>query len=220
MASATLEKRAQEIRRNIIKASYETNACHIGSALSCVEILLEIYSKLKKEDYFVFSKASGVCALYAVLAEKGIIPKEKIAYYLKKYPLPNKKVPGVILSGGSCGHGLPVACGMALADRTRKVYVLMSDAELQEGTTWECLLFKKQHKLDNLIIYVDNNGFQACGRIKDILDLPWSFLEKNGFKIIKTTKGKGISFMENNNNWHYLNLDKTFYEEALHELSY
>lgn len=213
------QQTAKKIRRIIIKASYEAHACHIGSALSCVEILLDIYSQLKEGDYFVFSKASGVCALYAVLAERGIISEHTIAYYLKKYSLPSKEVPGVLVSGGSCGHGLPMACGLALADRNRRVFCLMSDGELEEGTTWESLLFKRQHKLDNLIIYVDNNKFQACGRIKDILDLPWDFLELMGVKRIKTIKGRGVSFMEDNNLWHYFNLNKNTYATAINELS-
>ena len=91
----------------------------------------------------------------------------------------------------------------------------MSDAELQCGTTWECLLFIKQHKLKNLKIYVDNNGLQACGAIKDILNLPYNFLKKNRFKIIKTIKGKGIDFMEKKFEWHYFNLNPVLYEKAI-----
>jgi len=199
---------AKEIRRRIIKMSYEANACHLGSALSCVEILLEIFRKKKKDDYFIFSKASGIAAYYAI-TEQGD---------LKNYPLGDKKY--AIWAGGSLGHGLPVATGLALADKKRNVYVLMSDAEMQEGTTWECLLFKKQHKLINLKIYADNNQYQACGKIKDILDLPWDFLKANGIKRIKTIKGKGISFMEKEGNvWHYKNLTPELYETSLHELT-
>ena len=163
---------ARKIRRSLLKNSFSANACHLGSALSCVEILVYLYWQLlKDEDIFIFSKASGVAALYSVLAEKGIIPKSKIAYYLKNYPLISKEVPGVIWSGGSLGHGLPVAVGMALANRKRRVYCLMSDAEIQEGTTWESALFAAQHQLDNLFVFVDMNGLQACGRTKDILDI-------------------------------------------------
>ena len=209
----------QKLRREIIEASYKAHACHIGSALSCVDIVLDIYNKMGKDDIFVFSKASGVAALYVVLAEKGYFPKSKVAYYLKKYPLPSRKVPGVTVDGGSLGHGLPMACGIALADKKRKVYVLMSDGELQCGTTWESLLFKKQHKLNNLKIIVDANEFQACGKIKDILDVPWDFLRSMGIKVVKTIKGKGVSFMENNNDWHYFNLDENTYKEAIRQLT-
>ena len=95
----------------------------------------------------------------------------------------------------------------------------MSDAEIQEGTTWESLLFKKQHKLNNLKIYVDNNEFQACGRIKNILSIPWDFIKSMGVKVVKTIKGKGVSFMENNNDWHYFNLNEDTYKEAIRQLS-
>ena len=155
-----------KLRKSILKASYDAHACHIGSALSCVEIVRYIFSKMKKKDRFIFSKASGVATLYCLLH------KEKSSEYLRKYPLASKEVPGILHSVGSLGHGLPVAVGLALSDRKRDVYVLMSDGELQCGTTWECLLFIRQHKIKNLKIYVDNNGLQACGKIKDILDLP------------------------------------------------
>jgi len=188
------------IRQKILEVSYSSGACHIGSALSCVDILEDLF---KKNGIVIFSKASGLAALYCLKYEK----KEAVKL-LKKYPV------GI----GSLGHGLPIAVGMALAGKTH-IYCLMSDAELQEGTTWECLLFKKQHKLDNLHIYVDNNGFQATGRIKDILNLPYGFLKKNGFNIIKTKKGQGVSFMEGNNDWHYKNLSEDELRRAVVELN-
>ena len=209
---------AIELRKAILKASYEAGACHIGSALSSVEPLLDIFSKKREQDYFIFSKASGVCAFYCLLSKQGYFPEEKTAYYLKNYPLPDEHVPGVLHSIGSCGHGLPIAVGLALADRTRDVYVLMSDGELQCGTTWESLLFKRQHKLNNLKVYVDWNFWQANDKIENILALPESFIESMGVKIVKTKKGAGISFMEDDGNWHYRNLDKETYEKALKEL--
>ena len=212
-----------KIRRSILKASFKANACHLGSALSCVEILVSLYYKiLKKDDIFLFSKASGVSALYAILADKGYFPKSKIAYYLKKYPLASKKVPGVIHSVGSLGHGLSVAAGMALADRKRKVYVLLSDGECQEGSTYEASLFARQHKLTNLYVTIDFNRYQACGAIKDILDLTTSFdfLKRTlpNLKVVKTIKGKGISFMEDDYTWHYRNLTPFLLKQALKEL--
>jgi len=212
-------KANNRLRREILTASYKAKACHIGSALSCIDIIMDIFSKMKPSDYFIFSKASGAAALYVALSEIGVIPKKKVVDYLKKYPLASKKVPGVLVDSGSLGHGLPIACGLALSDKNRNVYVLMSDGELQEGTTWESLLFKKQHKLDNLIIYVDCNGFQACGKIKDILDLPYRFLIQNGFHCIATKKGWGVDFMEDNNNWHYKNLDEDSYSRAILQLA-
>lgn len=210
------------IRRQILKASYEAGACHIGSALSCVDILVELYYKtLKKDDIFLFSKASGVATLYAILADKGYFPKEKLSYYLKNYPLASKEVPGVIHSVGSLGHGLSVAVGLALGNRKRRVYTLLSDGECQEGSTYEASLFARQHKLNNLHVIVDDNGLQACGATKDILDLEtaYEFFRKTlpNFKRVRTIKGQGVSFMENDYCWHYRNLDKKLLNKALEE---
>jgi len=209
---------AKKIRRRIIEASFRAGACHIGSALSCVEILIEIFNRMEEGDYFIFSKASGVAAYYAMLVERGVIPEYKLVYYLKNYPLPSKEVPGVIWSGGSLGHGLPAACGLALADKNRKVYVLISDAELQEGTTWESLLFKNHHELHNLIIYCDWNDCQACGRTHETLGIPIETISEMGIRVVKTIKGQGISFCEDNNEWHYRNLNEAEYKQALKEL--
>ena len=241
-----LDKLAKKIRRRILKASFEAKACHIGSALSCVEILIALYFKvMKSEDVFIFSKASGGSALYSVLAEKGVIPEDKIAYYLKNYPLPHKAVPGVIHSVGSIGHGLSVAAGIALGNRKRKVYVLMSDGEMDEGSTWEAILFAAHHKLDNLVAIVDYNKHQAFGRTNEVLNLEpledkwrafnWkvasvdghdiemlkSFLETTGrgpcVLVAHTIKGKGVSFMKDKTEWHYKNLTKELYEEAIRQ---
>jgi transketolase len=239
-----MENLAKKVRQNILKTSFEAGACHIGSALSCVEILVALYSKiLRKGDVFLFSKASGVCAFYTILAEKGIADRKKVAYYLKKYPLAGREVPGVIWSAGSLGHGLPVAVGMALADKKRRVYCLVSDGELQEGTTWESALFANHHNLNNLVVIVDRNHFQACGKTEEILKLEplaakwksfgWQVLEIDGHNlseiedalktkhkkpliiIAKTVKGKGVDFMERDFEWHYKNLTPELYEKAL-----
>ncbi len=215
---ANLSENTRNLRRTIIESSYKAHACHIGSALSCVDIIWGIFRQMAKEDLFIFSKASGVCALYVVLAEKGYFPKSKVAYYLKKYPLPSRKVPGVLIDGGSLSHGLPQAVGLALADRKRMIWCLISDAECQEGSFWESLLFIKQHKLKNLKIYCDWNKFEACGKIKDILDIPWDFIKSYGVKVIDTIKGSGVSFCEGNNDWHYKNLSLDERDKALKEL--
>ena len=209
------------LRKLILEASLEAGACHIGSALSAVDIVERVYKTKKKRDVFVFAKASGVAALYAVLAKRGIIPEDKVVYYLKHYPLPSREVPGVIHSVGSLGHGLPVAVGLALADRTRKVYCLISDAEIQEGTTWESILFARQHKLRNLKIIVDKNKLQACGSTKDILDIDKALElleELFPIEVVKTIKGKGVSFIENDYTWHYRNLTPKLLKQALKEL--
>lgn len=202
----------KNLQQKIIEASYKAGACHIGSALSCSDIIEGIFRTKKPKDLFIFSKASGILALYCHL-----YPVEKATKLIKKYPLPNMKA-GCLVDGGSLGHGFPIACGLALADKSRDVYLLLSDAEVQEGTFWECLLFKIQHKLTNLKVVVDFNGFQACGKIGDILALPVDVLEIMGIKFVETIKGKGVSFMENKNEWHYKNLDEKTYKLAMEEL--
>ena len=212
-------KLIKEARRLILTSSYKAHACHIGSALSCIEIIIDLYfNRMKSKDIFIFSKASGVAALYSTLVLKGIINENTLASYLKDYPLASKEVPGVFCTTGSLGHGLPIAVGVALADRTRDIYCLLGDGDIDEGTTWESILFASHHKLSNLKIIVDRNGYQACGKVEDILDT-YSALSFLGsifpIEIVDTVKGKGIDFMENNNDWHYKNLDKELLEAAL-----
>ena len=236
----------KELRKQILQSSFDAGACHIGSALSCVEILLAIDGIKKQEDIFLFSKASGVAAYYALLAKKGHFPKEKIAHYLKNFPLASKEISGIIHSVGSLGHGLSVSCGLALGDRTRNVYCLVSDGELNEGSTWEATLFAAHHKLNNLIVVVDYNKIQACGRTEDILGLEklsdkfssfgWWALNVDGHDentlkyalgldtikpkaiIAHTIKGKGVDFIEDKVEWHYLNLSEELLNKALSQL--
>lgn len=209
----------REIKKSILENSLKAGACHIGSALSCVDILIDLYDNILTErDVFIFSKASGVSALYCILAEKGYFPKEKIAYYLKNYPLPSTEVPGVVHSFGSLGHGLSVATGMAYADRSRRVFVLMSDGECQEGTTWEAALFARQYKLGNLFVIIDANEYQALGKTDDILNLEtaFEFLKKTlpHCDVVKTKKGGDIDFLQGVEG-HYKNLTPELLEKAL-----
>jgi transketolase len=213
-----LKEKSKQIRRDILNASFEAKACHLGSALSCVDIMVKLaYETLQEGDRFIFSKASGSATLYAILADQGLFPKDKLAQYLHDYPEASKEVPGVLHSVGSVGHGLAVAVGLALSDRTRKVYVLLSDGECQEGVTYESCLFARQHKLTNLFVIVDNNKLQACGKTKDIMDLTTAFeFMKNTLpncEIVDTIKGWPIQFMMNDYRWHYKNLT----EEDLHQ---
>lgn len=213
----------KQIRKDILEASYVAKACHLGSALSCVDILVDLFNNvIEKDDVFLFSKASGVATYYAILAEQGHFPKSKLPEYLKQYPLPSKEVPGVLHSFGSLGHGLSVATGLALADRSRKVYVLLSDGELMEGSTYEAALFIGQHNLTNLYVHVDDNKIIACGRAKDVLNLDNAFeFYKNNIpncRIVNTIKGSGVDFMEGEYSWHYENLTKKQLDRALKQL--
>ncbi len=209
----------KELQKSILENSYKAGACHLGSSLSCVSILADLfYSKKIKPEQFLFGKASGVASFYAILADKGYFPKEKIAEYLKQYPLPSVEVPGIIHSVGSLGHGLPVAVGMAYADRSRNVYILMSDGECQEGTTYESALFARQHNLANLYVIIDNNKYQALGKVEEILDLTTAFeFLKNTLPncdIRDTVKGGDIDFLQGTAG-HYKNLTEELLQQAL-----
>jgi len=210
------------MKKEILINSYKAGACHISSALSCIDILVDIFKQKKEDDIFLFGKASGVAAYYCLLAEQGEIPKGKVAYYLKNYPLVSKEVPGVVHSFGSIGHSLSVAAGIAFADRKRNVYVLISDGELMEGSTYEAALFIGQHNLKNLYVHVDDNKLVALGKTKDILNLDnaFEFYQKNIPNFIRheTIKGAGVDFMENDYTWHYKNLDENLLEKALEQI--
>lgn len=181
---------AKEIRKKVLRMTFKSKTAHIGSCLSEADILTVLYFNIlsidpenpEKEDRdrFVLSKGHGVAGLYAVLAQKGFIKEELLGTYCQDdSSLPGHStkrcVPGVEVSTGALGHGLPMACGMALAgERDKKdyrVFVLMSDGEMQEGTTWEAALFAPHHKLDNLTVIVDYNKLQAFGRTNEVLNL-------------------------------------------------
>ena len=161
-----MTKITRNIRTNILKITYKAKSSHIGSCLSIVEILSVLYGKvLKKKDRFILSKGHAALALYCTLFEKKFISLKVLnSFGFNKTVLMNHvshKVKGVEFSTGSLGHGLPVAVGKALKFKinkeNNKVFILISDGELNEGTTWESLLFASHHKLDNLNIIVDYN---------------------------------------------------------------
>jgi len=176
-----LKKIAKKIRKKVIKLLFKHKACHLGSCMSCIEILVALYFKIMKpEDKFLLSKGWAAAALYSVLAEKGIIKWREL--YKKYYQLEggywglvHHTVPGVEHSFGSAGHGLPVAIGMALAKKLKnekgRVFCLISDGECDCGTTWESALFAAHHKLDNLCVVADYNKFQAFGETNKVLNL-------------------------------------------------
>lgn len=217
-----MEEKKRQIKKDILIASYEAQACHIGSALSCVDILVDLLYNISENDVFLFGKASGVLAYYAILADQGKFPKEKLAEYIKNYPLPSTEVPGIIHPMGSVGHALSVACGIALGNRNREVYVLLSDGDCMEGATYEAVLFANQHKLDNLNVIIDDNGLVALGKTEDILSLEnaYDFMDKSlmNFRREMTIKGDGVDFMENDYTWHYKNLTKELLDKALWQI--
>ena len=157
-------KYIKNIRKNILQLTFNAKSSHIGSSLSIVEILYTLYfKKIRKIDRFILSKGHAALALYCILHEKGILSKKIIDTFGKNgTPLmahASHKVKGVEFSTGSLGHGLPVGVGKALYFKTNnkknKVFVLISDGELNEGSTWESLLFACHHRLDNLCIIIE-----------------------------------------------------------------
>tara|TARA_Y100001970_G_C14081050_1_gene774703 strand:- start:284 stop:1051 length:768 start_codon:yes stop_codon:yes gene_type:complete len=246
----------KNIRINILKKTFDAQTSHIGSCFSIVEILYVMYFlKLKKNDTFVLSKGHAALALYSTLFEKKILSKKIFNSYGKNnsnlMSHVSHKVKGVEFSTGSLGHGLPYAVGKALGEKINgsqnKVYVVISDGELNEGTTWESLLFSSFHELDNLYIIVDYNKIQSLDFVKNVLKIEplnkkiESFncnvktidghntknifqslkLQKNkkpNFIIANTIKGKGVDFMENTITWHYKAPNKIQLEKALNQL--
>ena len=238
-----MNKITKDIRINILKLTYKAKSSHIGSCLSIVEILAVLYNNiLKKKDRFILSKGHAALALYCTLYQKKYISLKVLnSFGSNKTILMNHvshKVNGVEFSTGSLGHGLPVAIGKAIKFKTNKeknkVYVLMSDGEINEGTTWEGLLFASHHKLDNLNIIIDYNKIQSMDFVNKVIKieplkskflsfgcnvkiinghnitaiknaLTKSTKNKPNIIIANTIKSKGVSFMENNNLWHYKN---------------
>jgi transketolase len=184
MNSATF---AQNIRRLIIEQSFRAHVGHIGSALSVADILAVLFHEVLDiprvddplRDRFILSKGHAALALYAALHVQGVLTAEQLRTYCTDGTLlsvhPDFHLPGVDYSTGSLGNGLGVGAGMALGARRRqrshKVFVLVSDAECNEGSLWEAVMFAAHHGLCNLVAIVDNNGTQGLGTTSEILDL-------------------------------------------------
>jgi len=246
---------ANEARAKIVELSQKKKVPHLGSSLSCVDILIALYFSCKlnlnvesygtdHSDRIIFSKGHGAAALYTVLAKKGFFPESLLDSFaeldspLAEHPKPFG-VKGVELATGSLGHGLSVGLGLAkgaqILNKNFKVCVLMSDGECNEGAVWEAAMLAPSLRLGNLIAIVDFNKWQATGRSREIMSIEpfcdkwtafgWNAVEVDGhdidalttiinrFKdgndtkpvavVAHTIKGKGISFMEDDNNWHY-----------------
>lgn len=180
---------SRRIRASALRMVSKANASHIGTCLSMADLLGVLYGGVLNvdpadpqkpdRDRFILSKGHGAAILYAVLAELGFFPREWLNDYCMDGSLLtghiSHKVPGVEVSTGSLGHGLPVGCGMALAARADRApwrtFVMLSDGELDEGSNWEAILFAGHHKLDNLVAIVDYNKIQSFGTVKEVLDL-------------------------------------------------
>lgn len=261
---------ATHIRKAILDMAYSGATVHIGCAFSIVELLAVLYRKhlqldpanpaMATRDYMVLSKGHGVMAQYACLHELGWLTDDDIAQYFKNGTrlkgLADAHVPGVEATAGSLGHGLPVAAGLALAAKLNKTsqtcYALVGDGELNEGAIWEAAQFATHFKLDNLVVIVDKNGFQAMGSTDEVIALgnieekfkAFGFdaltidghdetaidaaytnakANRNGRPkaiVATSVKGKGVSFMEHDNIWHYTRLTPQTYTAAITELGY
>jgi len=255
---------ALALRRWIVEQSLASNVGHVGSALSVVDIMAALWEGTMKHsgtaaedrDRFILSKGHAALALYAALRWKRIIDESTFRTFCGDGSLlgvhPEHALSGVDVSTGSLGHGLSVACGLAYGFRLRRraprVFVLVSDAECNEGQIWEAAFFAAHHRLSNLWVVVDLNGLQALGRTRDIIAMPnmaglwqaagWVAVETDGHDlkglldafnpseplggptvvVARTVLGKGVSFMEDRLEWHYRNLTPALAEQALREL--
>jgi transketolase len=257
------------LRRTVLEMAYAGSTVHIPCAFSIVEILAVLYRnhlylgdgspRAEGRDYLVLSKGHGVMAQYACLRELGWLADQDIHGYFANGTalkgLSDAHVPGLEVTSGSLGHGLSVGVGMALGAKRKETkqrcYAIVGDGEMNEGAVWEAILFAAQFKLDNLILIVDENGFQAMGTTRDVMGLGDISLklEAFGFEnctvdghdedaidralsilkrsdngkpkglVAKTVKGRGVSFMEHENAWHYTRLNRDTYAAALAELS-
>lgn len=249
-----LHDRARLLRARIIETSSRTGTPHLGSCLSCVDVLTTLYFHVMRidpahpreqdRDRFILSKGHAAPALFQVLAMRGFYPETWLDDYGKdggifaEHPPTPDCLSGIEAATGSLGHGLPLGLGMALAGRIQKrpyhVYVVLGDGECNEGSVWEAAMLAAAQQVENLCVVVDFNKWQATGRSEEVMSLTpladkwrafgWNASEVDGHDIdalinafsrfpatngkptaivAHTVKGKGISFMEDDNNWHY-----------------
>jgi transketolase len=255
-----LQKLQGTLRLKILEMYFNANAGHIGCSLSCIDLMIgSLISHKKGNEVFLLSKGHAAASLYACLHELGEISDEVLATYYKNgttlpaHPAPNK-IKGIPFATGSLGHGLPIAIGISQANKILEnnefTYVLMSDGETNEGTTWEGGHYAVAKGLDNLIVMIDKNGLQGFGNTDEILGVSadknkWEAVgfevvevdghnvseihnqidlfkaRKNGIPkllIANTVKGKGVSYMENKMEWHYLPMKAEQYEMAINDV--
>jgi transketolase len=260
----SLRALAKQIRLAILSGSKHANVGHIGSALSVVEIIAALYGQVLRvtapddpdRDRFILSKGHAALALYAALRARGWIDDEQLASYCGDHSLagthPDHQLAGIDFSTGSLGQGLSFGGGAALAatlsGSDRRVYVLVSDAECNEGSVWEAVMFAAQHRLSNLVAIIDVNGQQALDHTHRVLDLSplearwaafgWETHVVDGHDLTQLTQalsgdassgaprvvaartvfGKGVSFMEGQIKWHYMPMNDDEYRQAVEQV--
>lgn len=254
-----LKAHARLLRGRIVQTSSASGTPHLGSCLSCVDILVALYFDALRidpadprgahRDRCILSKGHGAPALFQVLALRGFFPREWLDDYgrdgglFAEHPPTPGQLAGIEAATGSLGHGLPLGLGMALSARIQaadwRVYAVLSDGECNEGSVWEAAMMAAAQRVSRLCVVVDFNKWQATGRSEEVLALQpladkwrafgWSVRELDGHDpaalcealaefrdvagrdphgpptalIAHTVKGKGVSFMEDDNNWHY-----------------
>lgn len=265
MTDHELQLKACALRRAMLQLIYNAGAGHTGGGLSCMDILNVLYNRVLNvspqtltsptRDRYVQSKGHCVEALYAMLADRGFFPAtelETVCRYRSHYVgHPTRHIPGVEMNTGALGHGLPICIGMALAGKMDgakfRVFTLLGDGELAEGSNWEAGLAAAHYKLDNLVAVLDHNTLQITGHTRDVMSnepldekwraFGWEVRSVNGhdyaeltkaltepspgkpvFVIANTVKGKGVSFMENLAKWHHGVPSETELKQALAEL--
>ena len=258
---------AIKYRREILKVIHNAGSGHPGGSLSCIDLLIVLYQyKLRYDvknpswedrDRLIVSKGHASPAVYVAMADVGFFPKEELWGFRKIDRIlqghVHTKIPGIELSTGSLGQGLSVANGLGLSAKMKKqdfkVYCILGDGEMQEGSIWEALMTGSHYKIDNVCAILDYNKVQENGRVNDIMNLEplkeriesfgWNTIDIDGhnfeeitaafdkfsettdkptFIIANTVKGKGVSFMEFNHNWHGKAPNAEMLEKALAEL--
>lgn len=256
------------LRKTVLDMAFAGSTVHIGCAFSIIELLAVLYRQHLRypdnnpeapdRDFLILSKGHGVMAQYACMRELGWLPDEAFTAYFADGSnlkgLSDSRVRGLEVTSGSLGHGLSVGVGMALGAKIKqtdqKTYVIVGDGEINEGPIWEGAMFAAHHQLQNFMVIVDENGYQAMGPTEEIIGLgsiqakfeSFGFLARtvdghnqvdidNAIKelwanpsqqpralIAKTIKGKGVSFMEHNNIWHYTRLNEDTHTKAVAEV--
>lgn len=262
-----LEKKAAQIRRDLLRMIYHGKTGHTGGSLSCTDILTVLYygvmkldpanPKWEERDRFILSKGHSVEGYYCILGDLGFFPREELMSFSRFGSRfighPNNKVPGVEMNTGALGHGLSISVGMALAGKLKgreyRVFTLMGDGEQAEGSVWEAAMAGAHYRLDNLVAVIDRNRLQISGNTEEVMALDsledkwrsfgWDVVTVDGHNhsrlleaftttgatgkprlvIANTTKGKGVSFMENVAHWHHGVPSSEQLELALKELS-
>jgi transketolase len=260
-------QRCLRYRRRILEISQQVTALHVAPAFSCLEMVDVIYHQLMRRDptrpnpgfldSFVMSKGHGCLSQYVILEELGVLTRTDLDRYCTPAGQlgahPDYGVPGIEASTGSLGHGMGICTGMAYAEKIRGrdhvIYVVLSDGEMQEGSTWEAMMMAANLGLGNLVALLDLNDFQGLGRTSEthphfypILDkvraFGWEAADVNGhdaaavhdavlsrrggqpcFVVGRTVKGRGVSYMEHVPIWHYRSPTKEEYQKALDELA-